>query len=81
MSKSWPACCQHAGLVNAFVQSPRAYTDWIGQRYFRGAMPPTLRSNLEQRIRLGSWDAQQPDKGALQLLEYSLFTPYFGVLK
>ena len=35
-------------LVDAYWRSPRDFADQLSQRYFRGAMPPTLRANLEQ---------------------------------
>ncbi len=32
----------------AFVNSPRVFNDLLSARFFRGVMPPTLRSNIER---------------------------------
>jgi uncharacterized protein (DUF1800 family) len=76
------AGCNVAPLVKAFQASPRAFSDHLSLHYFRGAMPPTLRSNLEQLMRgQPFWDQNAPDDGALRLMGYALATPYFGVIK
>lgn len=76
------AGCSIEPLVRAFQASPRAFSDHLSLHYFRGAMPPTLRSNIEHLMRgQPFWDQNAPDDGALQLLGYALATPYFGVIK
>ncbi|HSW03350.1 DUF1800 domain-containing protein [Aquabacterium sp.] len=76
------AGCQIEALSRAFASSPRAFNDYLSQRFFRGAMPPTLRSNIEQLMRGDPfWDRNAPDDGALRLLGYALATPYYGVIK
>jgi uncharacterized protein (DUF1800 family) len=75
------AGCEAQSLVDAYAASPRHYIDWLSERYFRGAMPPTLRTNLEQMIAKPQWDARSPIEGALRMLDYALFSPYFGVIK
>jgi len=76
------AGCNVEPLTRAFVDSPRAFSDYLSQHYFRGAMPPTLRSNIEQLMRgQPFWDLNAPDDGALRLLGYALATPYYGVIK
>ncbi|WP_284615611.1 DUF1800 domain-containing protein [Aquabacterium humicola] len=75
------AGCDIEPLVKAFATSPRVFADHLSERYFRGAMPPTLRSNLEQLMKDAPWDARNPDDGALWLLGYATNTPYFGVIK
>jgi uncharacterized protein (DUF1800 family) len=69
--------CDVAGLGQAFAQSPKALIDLISARWFRGAMPPTLRSNLMALATTMPVD----NRGAVQLLEFALTTPYFGVIK
>ena len=75
------AGCSLDGLVNAFAASPRAFGDYLSRSFFRGAMPPTLRSNIAQLMSNPSWDVNVPDDGALRMLGYALATPYFGAIK
>jgi uncharacterized protein (DUF1800 family) len=67
----------------AFAQSPRAFNDLLSNRFFRGAMPPTLRSNIEQMMKevWPPWDRNDPTEGALKMIGFALATPYFGVIK
>lgn len=67
----------------AFEQSPRAFNDLLSARFFRGAMPPTLRSTIEQMMNETSppWNRADPQEGALRMLGFALSTPYFGVIK
>ncbi len=67
----------------AFAQSPRAFNDLLSKRFFRGAMPPTLRSNIEQMMKevWPPWDRDDPAEGALRMIGFALATPYFGVIK
>lgn len=75
--------CDLTGLRGAFVHSPRAFSDYLAVRYFRGAMPPTLRSNIEQLMREPGppWNVLDPSEGALRMLGYALLTPYYGIIK
>ena len=73
--------CSLEALVKAFGDSPRAFSDLLAQQYFRGAMPPTLRVNLEQLIVASPELAASPDYGALRMLQFALSTPYFGVIQ
>lgn len=77
------AGCGLDELRTAFVDSPRAFNDLLSARYFRGAMPPTLRSNVEQLMRETNppWNRSDPQEGALRVLGLALTTPYFGVIK
>ena len=71
--------CEVAAMGQAFAQSPKAFVDLVSARWFRGAMPPTLRSNLMALAVAQTWTT--PDQGAFTLLQYALSTPYFGVIK
>jgi len=73
--------CQLDPLMKAYASSPRAFNDYLSLTFFRGAMPPTLRSNIEQMMSEPIWDPNAPDSAALLLLSYALATPYFGVMK
>jgi hypothetical protein len=55
--------------------------DLVSLRYFRGAMPPTLRSYLEQLIREQSGGQRDPDETAMLMLGFALASPYYGVIK
>lgn len=77
------AGCDVDGLVGAFTRSPGAYADWLAQRYFRGTMPPGLRSSLAEimSLQFPPYRRDDPPEGALRLLNYALLTPYYGVIK
>ncbi len=75
------ASCEIDSLVDAYKASPRAYNDWLSQRFFRGAMPPSLRSNVEQLIRQPQWGTPQPEDGTAQMTDFALSTAYYGVIK
>jgi hypothetical protein len=75
------AGCDINGLIDAYSTSPTAFNDFLSARYFRGAMPPTLRSNIEQLIRNPQWNAANVSEGALRMLDYALASPYYGVIK
>lgn len=81
MARYTAAGCQTDALVRAYASSPRAFSDYLSERWFRGAMPPTLRTNMEQMIRQPTWDARSPEEGAMVMLGFALATPYFGVVK
>ena len=75
------AGCDINALIDAYSTSPTAFNDFLSARYFRGAMPPTLRSNIEQLIRNPQWNAANISEGALRMLDYALASPYYGVIK
>lgn len=73
--------CQAQAFVDAYAASPRAFLDLVSLRYFRGAMPPTLRSTIEQLIRNPQWNVNDPTEGPMRMLAYALSTPSYGVIK
>jgi uncharacterized protein (DUF1800 family) len=75
------AGCDINALINAYSTSPSAFNDFLSARFFRGAMPPTLRSNIEQLIRNPQWNAANISEGAMRMLDYALASPYYGVIK
>ena len=75
------AGCEVDLFVNAFARSPKDFLDLLSERYFRGAMPPTLRNNLEQMIQEPTWKVGDASEGAMRMLAFALATPYFGVSK
>ncbi len=74
------AGCQVQPFIDAYTRSPKDYLDLLSSRYFRGAMPPTLRSNLEQMIQQPNWRGDDASEGAMRMLDLALATPYFGVI-
>lgn len=72
--------CDLATFAAAFSQSPKAYVDLVSIRFFRGAMPPTLRSTL-QSLMVGEKNWLSPEEGALSLLQFALTSPYYGVIQ
>ena len=80
------AGCEVAALSRSYAESPKAYVDQLSSRFFRGAMPATLRSNLmelaaAQPTWSGAPSADRPVEGAVVLLHYALTSPFFGVMK
>ena len=80
------AGCEVAALGKSYAESPKAYVDQLSSRFFRGAMPATLRSNLmelaaAQPTWSGAPSADRPAEGAVVLLHYALTSPFFGVMK
>jgi uncharacterized protein (DUF1800 family) len=71
--------CVVSPFGQAFARSPQAFVDLVSERYFRGAMPATLRQNL---IALApEQGGNTPDEKAVALMLYALASPYYGVIK
>jgi uncharacterized protein (DUF1800 family) len=75
------AGCAVDPLVQAYVSNPTEFINRLGQLYFRGAVPPLVRADIELQIRQPNWDTQQPFRGAFAMVDYALSTPFFGVIK
>ena len=83
VSRLRTAGCDIDALSAAFFKSPTAYADLLSARYFRGAMPPTLRSNLTDIMSLQwpPYNKTDATEGPLRMLNYATLTPYFGAMK
>jgi hypothetical protein len=75
------AGCNISEFSRALGTSAKAFVDLVSLRYFRAAMPPTLRSYLEQQIREAMGGQPDLDQVAMQMLGFALASPYFGVIK
>ena len=75
------ARCDIDRFTQAYARSPKEFIDLLSERWFRGAMPPTLRSNIEQQIRKPTWDTSSPDEGTVRMLMFAVSSPYFGAVK
>jgi uncharacterized protein (DUF1800 family) len=73
------AGCQVDPFVKALSSSPRAFIDLMSERYFRGAMPQTLRQNLQDLSTTPNGNT--PLERTMPLLQYALATPYYGVIR
>jgi uncharacterized protein (DUF1800 family) len=71
--------CVASPFGQAFSRSPEAFADLVSERYFRGAMPATLRQNLIA-LAPDQW-GNTPDEKAIALMLYALASPYYGVMK
>jgi uncharacterized protein (DUF1800 family) len=71
--------CDVPALVQAYTTSKRAFSDFISQRFFKGAMPPALRQTLEEKM-YQPYLPTQPASAALDLLAFVLSSPYFAVM-
>ena len=74
------AGCNPSAVVSALAASPRAYLDLLSERYFRGAMPPTLRSNITELI-AQFWNSKDNEETSMRFLDFALSSPYYGVIK
>lgn len=71
--------CNVSELSKAFRASPNVFLDLVSKRWFRGAMPATLRNNLLSLIQSGRWSSSE--QGAFTVLQFALASPNFGVMK
>jgi len=71
--------CNVSELSTAFAKSPSDFIDLVSKRWFRGAMPATLRNNLISLINGERWESAEV--GALTSLQFALTSPTFGVIK
>jgi uncharacterized protein (DUF1800 family) len=71
--------CEASVFGRAFAASPAAFADLVSERFFRGAMPATLRQNLID-LAPTTW-GDTPDQKAISLLLFALATPYYGVIR
>lgn len=71
--------CAVSEFGQAFNRSPQAFADLVSERFFRGAMPATLRQNLIG-LAPDQW-GNTPDEKAIALTLYALASPYYGVIK
>jgi hypothetical protein len=61
-------------------RSPREFVDSLNVRYFRGAMPPLLRTSiLDLAAGQNTWGSSR--QRAMTLMQYALSSPSFGVIK
>lgn len=75
------AGCAVEAMAAAYGQSSAQYVDFIGQRFFRGNLPPTLRNSIEQQILQPRWNTTQPHEGPMNMLGFALTSPSFGVIR
>lgn len=71
--------CEAEVFGRAYSTSPSVLADLISERYFRGAMPATLRQNLIE-LAPTTW-GNTPTQKAVSLVQFALATPYYGVIR
>lgn len=71
--------CQIDELGRILERSPKEFTDALNVRYFRGVMPPLLRSSIMDLAARTTWGT--PRQKALTLVQFALSSPSFGVMK
>ena len=72
--------CQIDELARILERSPKEFVDTLNTRYFRGVMPPLLRSSILD-LAAGQTTWGSPRRKAVRLLQYALSSPAFGVMK
>jgi uncharacterized protein (DUF1800 family) len=75
------AGCEIDKLNDLYNSSIDLYLDYLSMRYFRGAMPASLRRELKTMNAAISSYEWVPTRRALHLLQYALVSPYFGIIK
>jgi len=74
------AGCQIDDLTKMLERSPKEFVDSLNVRYFRGAMPPLLRTSiLDLAAGQNTWGSSR--RRAMTLMQYALSSPSFGVIK
>lgn len=73
------AGCKIDPFGEALAASPLLYVNLVNERFFRGAMAPTLRQNLMD-LAPTIWGENNNMK-AINLLSYALSSPYYGVMR
>ncbi|WP_348699059.1 DUF1800 domain-containing protein [Duganella fentianensis] len=58
---------------------PAAFLDWVSQRWFRGAMPPTLRSKMASLQQSSTYGTSE--ELALTMIQFALASPYYGAMR
>lgn len=71
--------CDLATPAALLQNDPGGFLDWVSQRWFRGAMPPTLRSKMAVLMQSESWASGE--EGALTMIQFALASPYFGAIR
>jgi uncharacterized protein (DUF1800 family) len=72
--------CQIEELSKMLDRSPKEFVDSLNIRYFRGAMPPLLRTSiLDLAAGQNTWGNYR--QRTMTLMQYALSSPSFGVMK
>ena len=72
--------CQFDELSKTLDRSPKEFVDSLNVRYFRGAMPPLLRTSiLDLTAGQNTWGNSR--QRTMTLMQYALSSPSFGVIK
>jgi hypothetical protein len=76
------AGCDVSGFLTAYRTSPTAFQDYLAARFFRGAMPATLRLELTRiHKELQGKNYLNELAKASSLMQYALLSPYFGAIR
>jgi len=75
------AGCDLDGLMSAKAKSTQTLSDYLSARYFRGAMPASLRMEMNRIDTELSKQTIGELRRTTSLLQYALVSPYFGVIR
>ena len=73
------AGCNFDEFEQALIRSPDHYLDLVSARYFRGALPATLRATAIDLAARSPW--MTPRVRAANLLSYLLLSSSYGAMK
>lgn len=71
--------CDLSTPAKLLSTSPAAFVDFVSQRWFRGAIPPPLRSSILALMQSETWGSAE--EGALTMIQFALASPYFGAIR
>lgn len=76
------AGCSLTEFSSALTKSDPAFIDLVASRYFRGAMPPSLRNTLSQYLaEISSSPHFNTEERVMKALGFALATASYGVIK
>lgn len=75
------AGCDAETFKKAIARSDDALLDLLSERYFRGAMPPTVRQGLKDGLAGQSWQRNSPTQLLGFMVQFAAMTPPMGAVK
>jgi hypothetical protein len=75
------AGCDVETFTRAIAKSDDALLDLLSERYFRGAMPATVRLGLKDGLAGQSWNRNTPTNTLGFMIQLAAMTPPMGAAK
>jgi hypothetical protein len=75
------AGCEVDAFKRALAVSDDALLDLIAERFFRGAMPPTVRQGMKDVMANRDWERRSPMRFVGFVVQFGTVTPAMGAIK